>query len=229
VPRKHGTLNIYRVPFNGDGHGHGISQSIWVNFRMFDDGRIEAPLKYDNDSKFSFCGGVHIRLGDVNNKSIAEFYSDPHQCGDGRPLISLGGGAVDTHVRWNLQTTPEVACKYAHLFIEPNHDHPATVPTPPPSGGGTTVTFFNGSQFDTLFIYRADAAQGVVINCNTMARFVGTLAKNKTWSATVPGGQQSHFWFQRVMDNGCDLRNNQFENSTVGVVGRNSTAFQNIQ
>jgi len=26
VPGKHGTLNRYRVPFNGDGHGHGISQ-----------------------------------------------------------------------------------------------------------------------------------------------------------------------------------------------------------
>src|SRR5262245_60102736 len=83
VPGKHGTLNTYRVPFNGDGHGNGISQSIWVNFRMFDDGRIEAPLKYDNDSKEAFCGGVHIRLGDINNNSIAEFYSDPTECVNG--------------------------------------------------------------------------------------------------------------------------------------------------
>ncbi len=146
VPGKHGTLNIYRVPFNGDGHGHGISHSIWVNFRMFDDGRIEAPLKYDNDSKEAFCGGVHIRLGDLNNNSIAEFYSDPNQCVDGRPLISLGGGPVEKNVNWNLQTTREVACKYAHLYIVPNTNHPATPGTSPQnppadSRHGTLITF----------------------------------------------------------------------------------------
>jgi Tectonin domain len=129
VPGKHGTLNIYRVPFNGDGQGNGISHSIWVNFTMFDDGRIEAPLKYDNDSKESFCGGVHIRLGDISNNWIAEFYSDPNQCVDGRPLISLSGGPVDKHVSWNLRTTPEVACRYAHLYIVPNTDHAASSPT----------------------------------------------------------------------------------------------------
>jgi hypothetical protein len=132
-PGKHGTLNIYRVPFNGDGHGNGISQSIWVNFRMFDDGRIEAPLKYDNDSKEAFCGGVHIRLGDINNNSIAEFYSDPSQCVDGRPLISLGGGPIERTINWNLKTTGDVACKYAHLYIVPNHDHPATSPNSSPN------------------------------------------------------------------------------------------------
>jgi len=100
---------------------------------MFDDGRIEAPLKYDNDSKEAFCGGVHIRLGDMNNKSIAEFYSDPRQCVDGRPLISLGGGPIERNVNWNLQTTREVACKYAHLYIVPNHDHAATSATSSPN------------------------------------------------------------------------------------------------
>ncbi len=138
VPGKHGTRNIYRVPLNGDGHGHGISHSIWVDFTMFDDGRIEAPLKYDNDSKEPFCGGVHIRLGDINNNAIAEFYSDPHQCVAGRPLISTGGGPVERHVKWSLQTTSEVACRYAHLYIVPNYDHPATAATPMKNSQGAS-------------------------------------------------------------------------------------------
>jgi hypothetical protein len=62
-----------------------------------------------------------------------------------------------------------------------------------------------------------------------MARYIGTISKDKTWIATVPAGQQAHFWFQRVRDNGCDMRNNQFENATIGVSGRNDTSFQNIQ
>ena len=132
VPGKHGTTNIYRVPFNGDGRGKGVSQSIVVKFTMFDDGRIEAPLTYENDSKEAFCGGVHIRLGDINNNSIAEFYSDPKQCVNGRPVISLGGGVIVRNVDWKLQTTREVACKYAHLYIVPNHNHAATSPTTPP-------------------------------------------------------------------------------------------------
>jgi hypothetical protein len=126
VPGKHGTPNNYRVPFDGDGHGNGISKSIFVTFTMFDDGRIEAPIRYSNDSKEPFCGGVHIRLGDINNKAIAEFYSDPSRCGDARPLISVGGGPVDQTFTWNFQTTPDVACKYANLYIVPNHNHPAS-------------------------------------------------------------------------------------------------------
>jgi len=131
VPGKHGTLNTYRVPFDGDGNGNGISQSIWVDFTMYDDGRITAPLKYDNASKERFCGGVHIRLGDNANRSIAEFYSDPNHCIDGRP--NLGGPTHEETVEWNLQTTPDVACKYRHLYIVPNRDHPATSSTSSPN------------------------------------------------------------------------------------------------
>ena len=106
---------------------------------MFDDGRIETNLKYENDSKEAFCGGVRIRLGDINNKSIAEFYSDPKTCVNARPLISTGGGAIVKNVKWDLRTTPEVACKYAHLYIVPNHDHAATTsssPNPAPAIAG---------------------------------------------------------------------------------------------
>jgi hypothetical protein len=131
VPGKHGTLNNYRVPFNGDGNGNGISHSIFVAFRLFDDGRIEAPLRYENDSKAAFCGGVHVRLSDKSNNSLAEFYSDPHQCVDGRPLISLSGGPIDRIVSWSFRTSGGVACRYANLYIVPNYDHAASSPESP--------------------------------------------------------------------------------------------------
>ena len=126
VSGKHGTINHYTVAFNGDGHGNGVSHSVKVDFQLFDDGRIEAPFRYENDSKEPFCGGIHIRLGDSRNASIAEFYSDPQQCVNGRPLISIGGGVIIQKHDWSLHTTPEVACRYAHLYIVPNFDHPAT-------------------------------------------------------------------------------------------------------
>jgi len=67
----------------------------------------------------------------------------------------------------------------------PPQPKPPQPPPPPSSQGGTTVTFFNGSQYNPLYIYRADAKQGQVINCNTMATYVGTLSKNRNWTTTV--------------------------------------------
>lgn len=118
VPGKHGTPNNYNVPFNS-----GVSHWIKLTFRMYDDGRIEAPLTYENDSvNQTFCGGVHIRLGDSANNAIAHFYSDPTRCMNGKS--PFGGGPSRQTYSWSFRTTPEVACRYAHLFIEPNRDHP---------------------------------------------------------------------------------------------------------
>jgi hypothetical protein len=129
VPGKHGTTNVYRVALDGDRAGHDISQSIWVTFRMFDDGRIEALLKYDNATREPLCGGVHIRLGDADNNAIADFYSNPYWCVNGQPDVhpareNAGDGETYT---LSLMTTAAVACRYAHLYIEPNYTHRQTV------------------------------------------------------------------------------------------------------
>lgn len=141
VAGKHGTLNRYRVAFNGDGRGNGISHSIWVDFRLFDDGRIDAPLTYDNDSKEAFCGGVHVRLEDSRGTKLADFYSNPFQCVGGRPLISLGGGNIVERHPWTVHVSSTVACRYAGLFIEPNTDQTTGSVVEHVVGPGMRVTF----------------------------------------------------------------------------------------
>jgi hypothetical protein len=62
-------------------------------------------------------------------------------------------------------------------------DAPSPPPGPalpnPPIRGATTVTFLNGSRYDPLYIYRADAPQGAVINCNTMAKYLVRFRKTR--------------------------------------------------
>src|SRR5262249_20117069 len=98
----------------------------------------------------------------------------------------------------------------------------------PPSAGGTTVTFFNGSKYETLYVYRADAPQGRTIDCNASMRLVKELAKNESWTTTVAEGQWAWFNSQRTKDGGCDLRNNQNETRVVGL-SEAKTTFVNIQ
>ena len=128
VPGKHGTTSVYRVALDGDRDGQGISQSIWVTFRLFDDGRVEALLKYDNANKEPLCGGVHIRLGDIDNNAIADLYSNPYWCVSGQADAVSAGVQASGGESYNLSlmTTAAVACKYAHLYIEPNYTHRPT-------------------------------------------------------------------------------------------------------
>lgn len=126
VPGKHGTPNVYRVPVDGDGRGKGIFQSILVTFRMFDDGRIEASLRYDNATQEPFCAGIHIRLDDIHNKALADFYSNPYWCASGHTGAENAEASVGQVYNLSLTTTAEVACNYAHLYIEPNYSHQQT-------------------------------------------------------------------------------------------------------
>jgi hypothetical protein len=82
------------------------------------------------------------------------------------------------------------------------------------ASGSSTVTYFNGSQYD-LYVYVAMAPQGTTIDCNTSARYQGSVSRNVSFPITIPAGQWAHIRFQRKQDGGCDERNTQLWSQAV--------------
>lgn len=143
VPGKYGTPNKFDVAFNED-----VSHWIKVTFTMFDDGLVKTLLKYENDSREEFCGGVLIRLLDYANTAIATFSSDPNRCIAGRSIFQ--NSPVQNTYEWSFKTTPYVHCRYAHLSILPIRGQRPVTPTidttqTSPPGTECTVTRPDGT------------------------------------------------------------------------------------
>jgi hypothetical protein len=76
----------YGVKMNSGG-----SQWIFVHFTVFSDGRIEAPLTYENDTLSGFCGGVHLELHDGPNNLLETFESPRISALTGSPPLAPFG------------------------------------------------------------------------------------------------------------------------------------------
>jgi hypothetical protein len=64
-----------------NGPYHAASQWIWVNFQLFEDGTIQAPLSLTNNVfGQDFCGGVRVELHDLRNNNLLQTFDSPILC-----------------------------------------------------------------------------------------------------------------------------------------------------
>ena len=113
-------LNHYRVGMNGG--NPGATQWVLVDFQLFDDGTILAPLTLTNDvAATGFCGTVQMELHDRrDNALIASFTSQSRCIG---PKANGGGQVREGPFPWKLTISRDQAERYRNfpsLYIVKN-------------------------------------------------------------------------------------------------------------